>query len=71
MRILFRTAGGSAANKELGTGHIFRTINLSNMLKNHKIFFAVEDYGGIKKIFHNNNFFNIIFLRINMKRLKK
>ena len=29
MKILFRTSGGSAKNRELGTGHIFRTVNLS------------------------------------------
>ena len=59
MKILFRTSGGATANKELGTGHIFRTINLSKQFKDHKKLFLVEDYGGVKKIFQSNNILNI------------
>ena len=66
MKILFRTSGGSIANKELGTGHIFRTINLSKQFKEHKKIFLVEDYGGIKKILQNNNILNIKFLKPNI-----
>lgn len=66
MKILFRTSGGSMANKELGTGHIFRTINLSKQFKEHKKIFLVEDYGGIKKILQNNNILNIKFLKPNI-----
>ena len=66
MKILFRTSGGSIANKELGTGHIFRTINLSKQFKEHKKIFLVEDYGGIKKILQNNNISNIKFLKPNI-----
>ena len=63
MKILFRTSGGSAPNKELGTGHIFRTINLAKQFANHKKIFLVEDYGGVKKILQNNNISNIEFLK--------
>ena len=66
MKILFRTSGGSAANKELGTGHIFRTINLSKQFKEYEIFFLIEDYGGIKKILKENNISNIKFLKPNI-----
>ncbi|RZD38778.1 MAG: hypothetical protein CXT78_14615 [Thaumarchaeota archaeon] len=66
MKILFRTSGGSVANKELGTGHIFRTINLSKQFKGHKKIFLVEDYGGVKKILHDNNILNIKFLKPNL-----
>ena len=66
MKILFRTSGGATANKELGTGHIFRTINLSKQFKDHKKLFLVEDYGGVKKIFQSNNILNIKFLKPNI-----
>ena len=66
MNILFRTAGGSVKNTELGTGHIFRTINLAKKFKNHKIFFAVEDYGGAKKILRGKCFEKIYFLNLNL-----
>ena len=66
MRILFRTSGGSAKNRELGTGHIFRTINLSKKFEKDKKIFLIEDYGGIKKILQNNNISNIKFLKPNL-----
>mgnify|MGYP000338320837 CR=1 FL=1 len=66
MKILFRTSGGSVANKELGTGHIFRTINLSKQFKGHKKIFLVEDYGGVKKILQDNNISNTKFLKPNL-----
>ena len=65
MNILFRTAGGSVKNTELGTGHIFRSINLAKKFKNDKIFFAVEDFGGIKKILQGKDFEKISFLKLN------
>ena len=66
LRILFRTAGGSAKNKELGTGHIFRCINLANQLRKHEIFFVVEDFGGVEKILCDNNFIKITILKQNI-----
>ena len=51
MRILFRTSGGRAKNKELGMGHIYRCLNLADNLKNQKKYFLVENYGGINNIF--------------------
>jgi spore coat polysaccharide biosynthesis predicted glycosyltransferase SpsG len=63
MRILFRTSGGSAKNTELGTGHIFRCVNLANNLKKHKIFFLVEDYGGIKKILKKKKINEVNYLK--------
>ena len=66
MKILFRTSGGSAKNRELGTGHIFRTVNLSKKFEKDKKIFLIEDYGGIKKILQNNNISNIKFLKPNL-----
>jgi len=66
LRILFRTSGGSVPNKELGTGHIFRTINLSRQFKGQQKFFLVEDYGGVKKILKENKISNIKFLNPNI-----
>jgi spore coat polysaccharide biosynthesis predicted glycosyltransferase SpsG len=63
LKILFRTSGGTARNKELGTGHIFRSINLAKQFSNHKKIFLVEDYGGVKKILQDNNISNIKFLK--------
>ena len=41
MNILFRAAGGTTEKFELGTGHIFRCINLAKKLNKQKIFFAL------------------------------
>ena len=59
MRILIRTAGGRAENKELGLGHIYRTINLAKNFNQNNIFFLVEDYGQVSQILRQNGFFNI------------
>ena len=56
MKILFRTAGGKAKGKELGLGHIYRTINLAKELKKNKIYFLLEDFGGAKEILQENGF---------------
>jgi len=61
--ILFRTAGGSALNKELGLGHVFRCINLAKSLKGNKIKFLIEDYGSVKKILNINRFSDISILK--------
>lgn len=61
MKILFRTAGGKAPKVELGLGHIFRSINLAKEFEKNKVFFLIEDYGGVKKILKDNQF-NRIFL---------
>lgn len=62
MRILILTAGGTARNKELGLGHIFRTLNLIENLSSEKIFFLIEDHGGVKKILNDKGFKNIFVL---------
>ena len=67
LRILFRTSGGSASKKELGFGHIFRSINLSKKFSKEKIFFLVEDYGGVKSVLENNGIKNSIYLPKNLK----
>ena len=66
MRILFRTSGGRATKKELGFGHIFRSINLSRQFLNHKIFFLIEDYGGVKQVFKKNKIKNCVYLSKNI-----
>jgi UDP-2,4-diacetamido-2,4,6-trideoxy-beta-L-altropyranose hydrolase len=63
MNILIRTGGGRAKNKELGLGHIFRTINLASHFKTKKINFLLEDYGGAKEEIINHGFKNIFLLK--------
>jgi UDP-2,4-diacetamido-2,4,6-trideoxy-beta-L-altropyranose hydrolase len=59
-RILFRTAGGKAKNKQLGLGHVFRVINIAKELqKNCEIHFLIEDFGGVEDILKNYKFLNI------------
>ena len=50
LNILFRTSGGRATSKELGFGHIFRSLNLAKFLSDQRIFFLIEDYGGVKPL---------------------
>jgi len=57
--ILFRTAGGKAKGRELGLGHIYRSINLAKALKTNKIYFLIEDFGGAKYILQKNGFSKI------------
>jgi spore coat polysaccharide biosynthesis predicted glycosyltransferase SpsG len=57
LNILFKTAGGRAKNKELGLGHIYRCITLAEYMKNHSIYFLVEDYGGVKNVLKDNKIF--------------
>lgn len=63
--ILFRISGGSAKNKELGLGHIYRAINLSMNLDNIEIHFLLEDYGGALHVLKNFNKKFIHILRPN------
>ena len=66
-KFLFRTSGGPAPkNKESGYGHLFRSISLAKSLKTKNIFFAIEDYGGSKKILKKNGFQNIKILKKNL-----
>jgi len=67
LKILFRTSGGRASRKELGFGHIYRCLNLAHHLKNNSIYFLVEDYGGLGKIFDNSNYSRIFYLKKNSK----
>jgi len=63
LNILFRISGGHALGKELGNGHIFRSINLAYFFKRHNIWFLLEDYGGAKNILEQNEFQNILRLK--------
>tara|TARA_B100000029_G_C17501865_1_gene932955 strand:+ start:387 stop:1391 length:1005 start_codon:yes stop_codon:yes gene_type:complete len=65
LNILFRISGGKAPGKELGYGHVFRSMNLAYFFKKHNIWFLLEDYGGVKRILIKNGFKNIINLRCN------
>ena len=56
MKILFRVSGGKAPKKELGFGHAYRCIHLAQNFKKNKVFFLLEDYGGLKKLFLNHGF---------------
>lgn len=67
LKILFRTSGGRASRKELGFGHIYRCLNLAHHMKNISIYFLVEDYGGLEKIFDNSGYTRIIYLKKNSK----
>jgi len=66
LKILIRTSGGSAKKKELGFGHIFRSINLSKMISDNEIFFLIEDHGGVKSVLQKNKIRNSIFLPKNL-----
>ena len=61
-KILFRTSGGRTPKKELGLGHIFRCINLSDQFQNHEIQFLIEDYGSVSSVLKNHGFKNIFKL---------
>jgi len=63
VRILFRTSGGIAPDKELGFGHIYRSMNLAKKLSNNEIFFLIEDHGNVKKLLKKNNFKKIFNLK--------
>ncbi len=67
LKILFRISGGRASKKELGFGHIFRSINLSKKFLSHKMFFLVEDYGGVKSVLEKNKIKSSVFLPKNLK----
>ena len=62
MNILFRTSGGINTKRELGFGHIYRCINLSSYFKRNKIFFLVEDNGGVKSIFRERKIPRVSYL---------
>ena len=63
-KILFRVSGGQVKNKQMGLGHVFRSINLAKALKKYaKIYFLIEDYGGVKKILVKHGFKNIFDLK--------
>lgn len=66
LRILFRISGGRAPKKELGIGHVVRCLNLASLLKKSNVFFLLEDYGGIRKIFQRKKYSNIKFLQKNI-----
>jgi spore coat polysaccharide biosynthesis predicted glycosyltransferase SpsG len=65
-KILFRTSGGMAFGKELGMGHIYRSMNLATHLKNSKLFFLIEDYGFSKEVVSQRNFKQIFTLKKNI-----
>jgi len=65
-KILFRTSGGKAKGKELGLGHIYRSINLASYFKKSNVFFLIEDYGNVKKIIQSKNFKKISLLEKNI-----
>lgn len=64
LRILFRTAGGRAPKKELGLGHVYRCMNLSECLTKADKFFLVENYEGIENILAKRGIKNVKFLNI-------
>lgn len=65
LKILFRVSGGRAVSKQLGFGHIYRTINLAKNLHEQNLFFMIEDYGGVKEIFPKS-LGKLFFLRKNI-----
>jgi spore coat polysaccharide biosynthesis predicted glycosyltransferase SpsG len=66
LNILFRVSGGKASGKELGNGHIFRSIHLAHHFKKHNIFFLLDDFGGAKRILFKNGFNKIITTQKNI-----
>ena len=65
-KILFRTSGGTAKNKELGLGHIYRTTNLASSFKNCNISFLIEDYGTAAAVIESRGFKKISILKKNI-----
>lgn len=63
IKILFRVSGGKAPQKQLGFGHAYRAINLAENFKKKSLFFLLEDYGGLKKLFLDNGFSKISCLK--------
>ncbi len=61
--ILIRTAGGKAPGKEIGFGHLYRTMNLAKELRKHNVYFMINDYSKAAIILKNNNFKKIISLK--------
>jgi len=64
--IIFRTSGGRAKGKQLGMGHITRCMNLSKNLKNCKINFIIEDFGGATKFLKDGGIKNIFTIKPNI-----
>lgn len=63
LNILIRVSGGKAPKKELGYGHIFRSLHLAQNFRRHNILFLLEDYGGARKIIEKHGFDNIIKMK--------
>lgn len=63
MKILFRVSGGKAPTKQLGFGHAYRAIHLAQNFKKNSLFFLLEDYGGLKKLFLTNGFNKIYHIK--------
>ena len=62
LKFLIITAGGKARKKQLGMGHIFRTLNLvEHLKKNNIIYFLLEDHGGSKEIIEKKKFKTFLF----------
>ena len=66
LKILFRTSGGMAQGKKLGLGHVFRCLNIVEYLKQHEIFFLVEDFGGAIDVIKNKDVKNVYDLKKNV-----
>jgi len=66
LKFLIRTSGGRAKKRELGLGHVYRCVNLVSELKPSDVYFAVEDYGGVKEVLTKKGYNNILFLKKNM-----
>jgi spore coat polysaccharide biosynthesis predicted glycosyltransferase SpsG len=64
--IIFRTSGGRAKKKQLGMGHITRCMNLSKNIKNCKINFIIEDFGGATKFLKDEGIKNIFTIKPNI-----
>lgn len=62
LKFLVITAGGKAKQKQLGMGHIYRTLNLvEHLKKTNTIYFLIEDHGGAKKIIRKKRFKTLLF----------
>lgn len=60
--VLIRISGGLATKKQLGFGHIYRSINLADHLKPNRIHFALEDFGGARQILSSRGYKNVNLL---------
>lgn len=60
INVLIRTVGGRSRSENIGLGHIYRIINILDILKPGNTFFMLEDFGDAKEIVKEKKYTKII-----------